>query len=69
VAEVRITDRGGENGNPDLARAFEPLYSTKPGGTGLGLPIAQRIAEAHGGDIRLERGDEETSAVVRLPLR
>ena len=34
-------------------RAFEPFFSTKPSGTGLGLAIVQRLAEAHGGSVRL----------------
>ena len=34
-------------------RIFEPLFNTKPGGNGLGLPIARNIARAHGGDVVL----------------
>ena len=67
-AEVRIRDSGNGSAPTDLARAFEPLYSTKPGGTGLGLPIARRIAQSHGGDVHLHRGAGETCASVRLPL-
>jgi PAS domain S-box-containing protein len=37
-------------------RIFEPLFSTKPSGLGMGLPVAQAIAEAHGGNLRLEPG-------------
>jgi signal transduction histidine kinase len=36
------------------ARIFEPFFSTKEEGIGLGLPIAQRIVEEHGGEIRME---------------
>lgn len=39
---------------PEVAeRIFEPLFTTKPGGNGLGLPIARNIARAHGGDVVL----------------
>ena len=61
------------NGGPpippdDLARAFEIFHSTKPGSAGLGLPIAQRIVEEHGGSITLESGtDSGTTVSIMLP--
>jgi len=49
-------------------RAFEPLFSTRTEGTGLGLPIARRIAVAHGGEIRIESAPGSGTVVeVRLP--
>ena len=36
----------------DLGRVFEPFFSRRQGGTGLGLPIAHRLVEAHGGTLR-----------------
>jgi signal transduction histidine kinase len=49
-------------------RVFEPLFSTRREGTGLGLPIAQRIALAHGGTIRIRSAPGEgTEVEVRLP--
>jgi two-component system NtrC family sensor kinase len=65
-----VTDSGAGIPPDDLARVFEPLYTTKPPGkgTGLGLPILREIVEAHGGTVRLEsRAGEATTAVVRLP--
>ena len=37
-----------------LGRVFRPFFSTKPGGTGLGLPTARKIIEAHGGTIEVQ---------------
>jgi two-component system NtrC family sensor kinase len=65
-----VTDTGAGIPAGDLARVFEPLYTTKPlgKGTGLGLPILREIVEAHGGTVRLEsRAGEGTTAVVSLP--
>jgi signal transduction histidine kinase len=66
--EVSIRDTGSGIEPERLARIFEPLASTRPGGTGLGMTIAQRIAEAHGGRIEVEsaRG-EGTRVLVILP--
>lgn len=69
VAWIVIEDTG--NGIPpeNLDRIFEPFFTTKSGGTGLGLPLAHKIIESHGGKIEawseLERG---TRFVVSLPL-
>jgi two-component system sensor histidine kinase AtoS len=66
---VEVRDEGKGIPGDQLAHVWEPLYSTKPHGTGLGLPIALQIAKAHGGTLTLENG--ETSGVVsrvRLPL-
>jgi two-component system, NtrC family, sensor histidine kinase HydH len=56
---------------PEVAeRIFEPLFTTKPGGNGLGLPIARNIARAHGGDVVL--GSNEPGRVcfsIEIPSR
>lgn len=48
---VTVSDRGPGVSDRDLERIFEPYFSTSSGGTGLGLPIARRIVEEHGGSI------------------
>lgn len=67
--EIRITDNGP--GVPDEYRAgiFEPLFSTRSGGIGLGLPIARRIIEQHGGTMTLDSlPDQGTAVIVTLPM-
>jgi signal transduction histidine kinase len=72
--EVSVSDRGPGMTNDQAAKAFEPFYqgSKDPerwtGGVGLGLYIARRIVEAHGGTIRIEsRPGEGTAVHLSLP--
>jgi signal transduction histidine kinase len=68
-ADVRISDTGRGIPSDQAPHIFEPLYSTKRGGTGLGLAIAERIARAHGGDIRVDsEPGRGTTLTVRIPL-
>jgi signal transduction histidine kinase len=55
---------------PDVqARVFQPFFSTKKGGTGLGLPTTRKIIEAHGGSISLEsEPGHGTKFTIRLPV-
>ncbi|MDX6613671.1 MAG: two-component system, sporulation sensor kinase [Blastocatellia bacterium] len=50
-ALVEISDNGRGIGEEDLERIFNPFFTTRPGGTGLGLPAVRRIARAHGGRV------------------
>jgi signal transduction histidine kinase len=69
LAEVRIRDTGRGITADQVVQIFEPLYSTKRGGTGLGLAVADRIARAHGGEIRVEsEPGVGTTMEVRIPL-
>ncbi len=50
-----------------IARATEPFFTTKPGGTGMGLAIARAVAEDLGGDVLIERLDPGLRVALRLP--
>jgi nitrogen fixation/metabolism regulation signal transduction histidine kinase len=66
---IRVSDTGGGMDPDALARAFEPYFSTKASGTGLGLPIAKRNVELSGGTITIhsERG-RGTTVELTLPV-
>jgi signal transduction histidine kinase len=50
-----------------LARVFEPLVTTKPGHAGIGLAVAQRVVNEHGGNLTLDSADTGTTFTVLLP--
>jgi signal transduction histidine kinase len=51
---IEVEDRGHGMSSDVRRRALDPFYTTRPSGTGLGLPIVQRIVEAHGGWLTIE---------------
>jgi two-component system sensor histidine kinase FlrB len=68
LIHISIWDEGAGIPPQDMERAFEPFFSTSSDGTGLGLPIAQRIARAHGGGLELiSTPGRGTEARVTLP--
>jgi signal transduction histidine kinase len=68
-AVIEVADTGPGIPPDDLRRIFEPFYSKRSGGTGLGLPIARRIVTAHGGRIDVESVvGEGTQILIRLPV-
>jgi len=63
---IEITDSG--HGLANSANLFVPFFTTKPGGSGIGLVLSRQIAEAHGGSLRLENRESSTGCVARLRL-
>ena len=68
--EVRVSDRGPGVPSALREKMFEPFFSTKSRGAGLGLPTARRIVESHGGSLTARpRDGGGTVLTVLLPLR
>ncbi len=64
--EVRVVDEGP--GIVASADVFVPFFTTKPGGTGIGLALCRQIADAHGGHVALENRRDAPGCVARVRL-
>jgi signal transduction histidine kinase len=65
---LELIDTGAGMAEEQRAKVFQPFYTTKPGGTGLGLPTTKRIVEAHGGTIEVQsEPGRGTKFTLRLP--
>lgn len=68
-ASLRVWDSAGKISPNDMRRLFEPFFTTRQGGTGLGLSTAQSIISGHGGWIEVTSDAKEgTEFIVKLPL-
>jgi signal transduction histidine kinase len=66
---VRLTDTGGGISAENLSHVFEPYFTTKSGGSGLGLLIVRRIVREHGGELSIESTQGKgLTLTIRLPL-
>jgi len=65
--ELAVRDSGPGVAAHDAERIFDPFFSTKPAAAGLGLCVAQTIAEAHGGALRLVEAGAGAEFVLALP--
>lgn len=66
---IRLTDTGGGISAENLSRVFEPYFTTKSSGSGLGLLIVRRIVREHGGELALESKEGQgLTLTIRLPI-
>lgn len=69
MAEITVSDSGDGVSPDDLERIFDPFYSTRESGTGLGLALVHRVVESHGGSIKVSSSQGEGSTfTLTLPL-
>jgi signal transduction histidine kinase len=66
AVELRVSDSGVGIPAERVTRIFEPLYTTKPGGTGMGLYIVQQTLTAHGGRITVESVEGQGSTFTLI---
>jgi PAS domain S-box-containing protein len=68
-AIVEVSDNGRGISEEDLTRIFNPFFTSRPGGTGLGLPAVRRIARAHSGSIEVESSlGQGSTFTLHLPI-
>lgn len=66
---IEVTDTGTGIAEEELSKIFDPFYTSKDTGTGLGLVICKRIVESFGGTIQIISNKQQgTKAVISLPL-
>ena len=70
VVEISVADTGSGMSPDNVERIFRPFYTTKRGGTGLGLSLCRRIISQHGGTLTAESELNKGSRfVIRIPMR
>ena len=65
---IRITDRGKGISQENLSHVFDPFFTTRRDGVGLGLSVVKQIIEWHGGNIRIYNNDPPPGCTVEISL-
>jgi signal transduction histidine kinase len=68
LVRITIADNGPGLNEEQQTRLFEPFYTTRSTGTGLGMSICERVIRTHGGSIRFEPRPQGACFVIELPL-
>lgn len=68
ILRIIISNTGSFIPEAERERIFQPFYSTKPGGKGLGLSVAYQIITYNSGSLRAESNEEGTSFIIEFPL-
>ncbi len=66
---MKIENRGKPIPLDDVQRIFDPFYTTKDSGTGLGLTLVKKIVEDHHGSISLKSDEQGTLFTIWLPTK
>jgi len=65
---IAVKDNGPGMSGEELGKVFQPFYTNKAQGVGLGMPIVKRLVELHGGEVRIDSGGGGgTTVFVDLP--
>ncbi|MGI8908295.1 MAG: sensor histidine kinase [Candidatus Sumerlaeaceae bacterium] len=65
---ILVANTGAAIPEDQIDHVFEPFYSTRPGGSGLGLSIAYQVITHHGGEILVRNEDNKVCFVIKLPV-
>ena len=68
-AEIRVKDNGPGISQENIQRIFEPYFSTKVRGMGLGMHIVKQTVESHGGEIKIISSEGKgTTVIITIPM-
>ena len=65
--QFKVVDNGPGIAPSSLNKVFEPFYTTKPQGTGLGLAVVQAVIKTHKGEFKVSSNKQGVTAIVVLP--